>query len=773
MHRAGLPEFGLRQKYLLLASAIAVFSTVIVSVVYSAWIERLALARAEGKLDVETQLVSSQIKYGVDRLRHDILTISRMPPFEGLARSVLNAGLDRKDRSSTEQWRRRLETIFMSMMEARPEYFQMRYVGLRDDGKELVRVDRVRDGTVEPMPRERLQSKSSQPYFIDSLKLKTGEVYFSDLTLNRDFGRVESDRPTLRAITPVFGPHGKKFGLFVINVNFDSLVRRILQEVSDSSDLYVVTGKGDYIHRNSLGAIAPLVFAGAGKPVPPVLAIQREDIPADGARVASLADRIVAVREIVPDVINGTPIRIILDAPKASFLADVNAVRRDALLLAICLIIAMALIAYVVSRKLMQPMKELSETLHRYDPDWDVDNLPVQRRDEIGEVARALTVVMERRKKAEEARDRMLAHLQPVLDNSVDAMISITAAGEVTHFNKSAERIFGYEAAEVVGKNVKMLMPRKFSDAHDGYLRHHLETGEANIIGTVRELSAMTKSGEVIPVELSVSRIELESGPVFSGVVREISMRKRMEESIRKHAAALERSNNDLEEFAYIASHDLKEPIRGINNHVRFLAEDHGAKLGEDGLKRVERMVELCARADRIVSDLLHFSRLGRAEFEALTIRPEALVEDAKETLADYLAERNAEIRIVSELPPVVGDRSRLGSLVHNLILNGVKYNDRPERVIEIGFSSETAPGNSQSGAYYVRDNGIGISSDMAASVFKIFKRLNNEKAYGPGSGVGLSFARKIVERHGGELWFESEPGAGTTFFFTLAGRGQ
>ncbi|MEQ9640620.1 MAG: ATP-binding protein [Alphaproteobacteria bacterium] len=232
----------------------------------------------------------------------------------------------------------------------------------------------------------------------------------------------------------------------------------------------------------------------------------------------------------------------------------------------------------------------------------------------------------------------------------------------------------------------------------------------------------------------------------------------------------LQRSNGDLEEFAYIASHDLKEPLRAISNHVQFLSEDHADAVGEDGRKRIERIRALCARADKLVSDLLHFSRLGRDDLARSEVDMELVVADVRNSLADTLAAQNAVVDIAAPLPPAIGDAARLTSVVHNLVINGIKYNDQTEKRIEVGFARRTA--DSDTGAYFVRDNGIGIADEFKASVFKIFKRLHGEKAYGPGTGAGLSFAKRIVERHGGRMWFDSTPGAGTTFYFNLAETG-
>lgn len=237
------------------------------------------------------------------------------------------------------------------------------------------------------------------------------------------------------------------------------------------------------------------------------------------------------------------------------------------------------------------------------------------------------------------------------------------------------------------------------------------------------------------------------------------------ERDLAAQARELKRSNNDLEEFAYIASHDLKEPVRAISNHAQFLVEDHGERLGEDGKKRIARIRDLCRRSESLISDLLEFSRIGRDDEEPRVIDVRELIENIRGSLRDYLVERNATIEIVTDLPKVSGVPPRVESVFRNLIVNGVKYNDRDAKLIEIGFRPGEGDGP---GEFFVKDNGIGIPEPHKDKIFTIFKRLHNERVYGAGTGAGLSIVRKIVEQHGGRIIVESQEGEGSTFIFGL-----
>lgn len=380
-------------------------------------------------------------------------------------------------------------------------------------------------------------------------------------------------------------------------------------------------------------------------------------------------------------------------------------------------------------------------------------------------------------KRAGERNERARMRFEALMDNSPDAVITIDRHGVVRQFNLAAERLFRYAEADVVGKNVKILMPEPYHSAHDGYLRHHLETGERHIIGTIREVSGRRSDGVHFPLDLSISELPSEGEKEFVGVLRDLTVRRRQEESLRQtlsklsaYAADLERSNKELDDFAYIASHDMKEPLRGIHNHARFLLEDYADQLDKDANRRLGRLVHLSQRMEKLVNDLLYFARIGRQE---LAVRPTDLVlvvNDVLSTLEQFMEEKHARVIIVGHLPEITCDTVRVTEVFRNLIVNAIKYNDKAEKLVEIGClaSHPDAAGQTWGQVFFVRDNGMGIALEFHEDIFKMFKRLERPDD-DDGTGSGLTFVRKIVQRHGGKIWLESTLAQGTTFYFTLA----
>ncbi len=397
--------------------------------------------------------------------------------------------------------------------------------------------------------------------------------------------------------------------------------------------------------------------------------------------------------------------------------------------------------------------------------------------DEIGKLAQVLHAFQQKVEETRRATAQVKAsenRLRAVVDNALNGIISINRQGLIETFNPRCELIFGYKAEEVIGKNIKMLMPEPYHSEHDGYLRHYLDTGDAKIIGTAgREVRARRKDGSIFPMDLSVSSFELEDGQHFSGIIRDITDRKLAEQALKDYMSALERSNKELDDFAYIASHDLKEPLRGIHNHSRFLLEDNQEKLDDESTKKLNRLVYLSQRMERLVNDLLYFSRLGRQDLAVQPTDINEVIHDIRNTLDTFLIERKARIHTPTPLPTITCDKPRITELFRNLITNAVKYNDKPKKAVEIGFlETHASPeGVLHRHVFYVKDDGKGIAPEFHEEIFRIFKRLQSSiDAAEEGTGVGLTFVKKIVERHGGKIWLESKPGQGTVFYFTLEG---
>lgn len=234
-------------------------------------------------------------------------------------------------------------------------------------------------------------------------------------------------------------------------------------------------------------------------------------------------------------------------------------------------------------------------------------------------------------------------------------------------------------------------------------------------------------------------------------------------EALARLNRELEQSNIELDSFAYVASHDLKEPLRGIHNFAHFLQIEEDERLSEGGKTRLQTILRLTQRMDDLIESLLQYSRVGRVE---LTLHPVPLQEVLTQTLEllrTRLEDSSVAVRVPRPLPVVECDRVRVAEVLNNLLTNAIKYNDKAERWIEVGYE------DAEPLVFYVRDNGIGIEPEDSEQIFQIFRRLHGRDAYGGGTGAGLTITKKTIERHGGRIWVTSTPGEGSTFSFTLA----
>jgi light-regulated signal transduction histidine kinase (bacteriophytochrome) len=256
---------------------------------------------------------------------------------------------------------------------------------------------------------------------------------------------------------------------------------------------------------------------------------------------------------------------------------------------------------------------------------------------------------------------------------------------------------------------------------------------------------------------------ELEAVAELRNLIADVVLRQADE--LAAMNSELQRSNEELDSFAYIASHDLKEPLRGIHNYANFLMEDYADRLDADGVNKLETLVRLTQRMEDLINSLLHFSRLGRTELVRQPVDLDELVRQVIATLTITRPQSDVEFRISQPLPVVDCDHTQVTDLFTNLISNAIKYNNKAEKWVDIGLLPPAT--------FYVRDNGVGIAPEHQEKIFQIFRRLHGRDAYGGGTGAGLTIVRKIVERHGGRIWVESTLHQGSTFYFTLSAEGR
>jgi PAS domain S-box-containing protein len=354
--------------------------------------------------------------------------------------------------------------------------------------------------------------------------------------------------------------------------------------------------------------------------------------------------------------------------------------------------------------------------------------------------------------------ERKIYQLATIIENSGDAIISKNLDGAVLTWNKSAEKILGYTFEEVRGKHISFLFPTELLEEEKIIMGKIINGESIDQYETIRIKKDQTR----IPVSITVSPIKDKNGKVVavSKILRDITKNKEEEEKLRKYSI-LESKSKEMEQFAYVASHDLREPLLTIKNYMKLFLKNYGETVDEESAQYIKFIVKAADRMDVLIRSVLDYSRLSQLK-ELENVDVAMLIKEVQADLDSQIRNANAKI-MVSSLPVIKAYPLELKLLFLNLITNAIKFRKK-ESAPEIHILAFQTANKWQ---FEVRDNGIGIAKEDQEKVFHMFKRLHSRDEY-EGTGIGLAYCKKIVELHNGNIFIESEPGVGTTFKFTI-----
>jgi PAS domain S-box-containing protein len=367
------------------------------------------------------------------------------------------------------------------------------------------------------------------------------------------------------------------------------------------------------------------------------------------------------------------------------------------------------------------------------------------------------------RKTAEKHLAQMEGRYRGLLEAAPDAMVVVNQGGEIVLLNVQAEKQFGYSRDELVGQKVKNIIPEGFAERLVADALRSVEDALAQQIGTGIELNGKRKNGSEFPIEIMLSPLESAEGILVTAAVRDITARKQAEANLLNKVEELNRSNEELGQFAYIASHDLQEPLRMVASYTQLLSRRYKGKLDSDADEFIAFAVDGASRMQRLIQDLLAYSRVGTKGRDMVEVSSEEALQQALINLRGAIEEKGALVTHDS-LPPVIADDMQLIQLFQNLVGNAIKYQSSGIPKVHISAAKNGA----KKWTFSVRDNGLGIDPQYFEKIFGMFQRLHKREEFA-GTGIGLAICKKIVERHGGSISVESEPGQGSTFRFALA----
>jgi PAS domain S-box-containing protein len=353
------------------------------------------------------------------------------------------------------------------------------------------------------------------------------------------------------------------------------------------------------------------------------------------------------------------------------------------------------------------------------------------------------------------------AKFQQLLESAPDAIVGIGPNGRIVLVNAQTEKLFGYARDELIGQAVEKLVPRRYHGAHGDHRSGYFHDPRTRPMGAGLDLYGLRSDGSEFPAEISLSSIETEDGLLATAAIRDITDRKNAERDLARHAAELQRSNVELSQYAYVASHDLQEPLRMVVTYTDRLTEHLDGRLDERSEAWANYVVEGASRMQSLIEGLLEFSRVRPEEAEFTDVDCEVVL---RRTLANLQAAVQESAATVTHdpLPTISADPLQLLQLFQNLIGNALKFRGDDAPVIHIGCAPDSVGWH-----FTVSDNGIGIDAADADRIFVLFQRLHSKDEYS-GAGIGLALCKKIVDAHGGRMWVDSERGAGATFHWRL-----
>jgi PAS domain S-box-containing protein len=733
----------LRTRILVLVVTVTVSVAMVVG--FANFIQARSISRtaAEAELYAEARAISAHVKSAFQVANDHALILRNTPPIDGIIRAQANAGIDPYDGSPIDTWRERLEAIFTSLLQVQNEYTQLRLIGLADQGREVVRVDRLQ-GEIGVVPRSALQRKSEEFDFKAALSMEPTSSYTSPITVNREQGAPAPDlMPTVRTVLPVAGPDGQLYGLLVINADIRIVLENALAAVTPTYDVYISDSYNNYIHYSPTDGMTHSQFSFQERFDPPELLSWDGDnlFEAGGFTYASYSFHTGGNGE-------GLGFRILVGEPTHELMSGAYAIRRQSILLAVSLVVLTAIGSLLFVTSLTRPLGQLTNAVRSYAQNRTPMDLEVSDNDEIGELGRAfcdMTRTLE--------ENELTAN---TFENIIDGLILITPDGAIQAMNPAASFMFGYAENELVGQDVSVLLPDGARLERDGAFKHIPCFIDSQLVGETFEAVAKQKNSTPLHVELTLSEVQRPDTLLFSLLMRDISARKQME--VMK------------DEFVSTVNHELRTPLTSMLGSLSLLKKRLETKLNDDDkasmlLNMAQRS---CDRLTLLVNDILDLEKIaaGKLEYRMQTIPCDDLVQDVVESHRMLGEEHGVTFKLdlQADDPPVRLDVSRFNQALVNLLSNAAKYSPNGEVVT---ISTRRLSGDSI--RISVSDNGPGIPEDFQARLFDRFSQADSSTTRRVGgNGLGLNITKTLIEAFDGEVSFDTTVGVGTVFHITL-----
>ncbi len=506
--------------------------------------------QTSNELAEEANLVKPIIDQLYTQAYSDTLFLSGTPPIMGL----LNA-TEQNDTLNYQLWKNRLEQIFTKFVQNKPFYYQIRYIGVENNGLELVNVRSFESNQqVSAVPNRKLQEKSHRPYFSQAIEKGLGQVFFSKIELARNYGKVEiPHKAVLRTATPIYHPNTERvFGFIIININFGEFIEQLNKHELRELSFYLANERGDFVFHPEKDKRFGFDL---GKPY-----LMQDEFPQlSEAITTKLTDKSLSevskgnkhylghFKQLTFTELGNEHYLNLLVLKQTDIIEQtLSSFKNRSLLLGSVMALLSLALAVFAAKRIAKPLKTIAKSLENYESGKALSKLPTSSRTEIGVLARSFHNLLIEMQLAlnEQAHSALLAEeaankVTAIFDNAAQGFITIDEQGKIMSFNQAAQSIFGYQENEILEKSITLLMPKIHATTYDNSIKEAIITGFTDIIGTGQKLTAVKKSGEEFPIHLAVSKVQTDQGYIFTGIIRDISKEIQLEIAQEQNQKAL------------------------------------------------------------------------------------------------------------------------------------------------------------------------------------------------------------------------------------------
>lgn len=697
-------------------------------------------------LTYEADIYTDRIGAAFGQMVQDAALLADLPPMVGLLSAVASpTHIDPLSGRTRQSWAQELETTFRYVLRRRPTYIQARVVSLANGWRDVVRVTHATAGSPAESARG-AATDAAVPYLAAAAHSTTG--YFAPVSQAEDTDPLPG-RPVIRFVLPLANAKGSKFGALVLDADFEALMRAAAPAPQPGHRVTLITEDLDHLVLDDTGARTGMLFHHDPAWVPPEMGGLLNDFAGPSATYETKTDILhLSTAGLAGDAL-AAPVYVLTQAPKALLMAGAAGALRQNLALSLAMVLLAGSTIYLIAGRLTGPLEDLARSISERKTLTDPVVFKPTGRDEVSDLAVQFSQMANQL--SEEARWQ-----RSVLDCAADGMMIVSDDGVISQANPAAEAIFGYAGGALIGRPIEVLIPERSRAQHKVQIAQSVHTDRhRDKLMNLREVGGVRSDGSDVAIEVTVAAVDFADRRHFIANARDISARKEAEAHIKKLIASLERANAEMDRFTYVASHDLKAPLRVIQNATDWLTEDLEPVLDAESRENLGLLQSRAVRMERLLDDLLKHSRIGRGSLPSVEIPGS---EFAQELASLFQLPAGGQLSFSDAFLAANLRRMPLQAVLSNLIENALTHHDRTDPKVEVQL---TDAGD----GYWIAvvDDGPGIAETYHDKIFEIFQTLKPRDVV-DSSGMGLAFVKKHLDVIGGRIEVDSDGCRGTTF---------